>query len=91
MKSLKSCDFEFEIEEEDRLVYVYITSVDWGTPGYISGAPEDCYPSEGAEVSWYALNENGTNADLSDSQIEQIDEVALEFVEEEARRESRDY
>jgi len=31
-------------------------------PAFISGPPEDCYPSEGGEGDWELLDENGNPA-----------------------------
>lgn len=74
-----------EVETEVTVVYSYTP----GSPGKLSGPPEDCYPPEGPEVDIEAVyrTDDETKTDLSSA----LDESTLDSMREQACSEAEDY
>lgn len=83
-------DFLYDLDEETS-VTVYVTDVDFGSPGQTWGPPERCYPPEPAEICWHAVNEDGKEPALTNSQIEAIEELAWEKAQDLQEEPDYDY
>lgn len=58
-----------------------------GSPGYLSGPPELCYPPEPTELEWALLDRRGRPAPwlerkLTDAERERIERELIEYLEE---------
>lgn len=49
-------NIDFSIEVGDRLLGIAIEDYTPESPGFYSGPPEMCYPSEDEEINWHAFD-----------------------------------